>query len=224
MSTSLVYIIGFAMILVGAGFLYLLLRNNEGFRPRDIVEGVGAGLSVLLIISASGLLIVAASAEDSPALTVRDQISAMEDVEMDVPAPEFTFSGLHDGEERTLADYRGKVVLVNFWATWCVPCLTEIPDLNELSDRYRDEGLVVISISDEDAGTLRAFEQQLPMETESMIVPLSIQLPQPFSGALVLRPATFIVDRKGVVRRFLLGARSLEFFESAVDPLLREET
>jgi len=219
MGTGVVIAIGVGMISVGGFFLYFLLRNNEGYRPRDMVEFIGSGLSVLLIASALGLLILAASTNNEAA-TIQEQISAMQDISMEVPAGEFTFTGLRDEVDRTLATYRGKVVLVNFWATWCVPCLSEIPDLNELYLRHRDEGLVVISISDENPAMLKAFEVQLPMVTERMVVPEFIQLPAPFTGAMVVRPTSYIIDREGTVRRYLLGAKTLDFFEAAVRPYL----
>lgn len=220
MGTGFIIAIGVVMVAVGTGFLFLLLRNNEGYRPRDMVEFVGAGLSVLLVVSAIGLLVLAASTGAGVAPTVQEQISAMQDITMEVPAGAFTFTGLDDEVERTLAQYRGKVVVVNFWATWCIPCLTEIPDLNELQTRHKDKGLVVISISDESPDLLKAFEQTLPMKTERMVVPEFIQLPAPFTGAMVVRPTTYIIDREGTVRRYLLGARTLEFFEVAIRPYL----
>ncbi len=220
MGSGVVIALGAGMIAVGGTFLFLLLRNNEGYRPGDMVEFIGAGLSVLLIASAIGLLVLAAAPDQEAGPTVQEQISAMQDITMMVSAGEFTFTGLWDEVDRTLAMYRGKVVLVNFWATWCVPCLTEIPDLNKLYLKYKEDGLVVISISDERPEMLKAFETRLPMDTERMVVPELIQLPAPFTGAMVVRPTSFIIDRDGVVRRYLLGARSLDFFEAAVRPFL----
>ena len=153
-------------------------------------------------------------------VTVQEQISAMQDIKMEVPAGNFDFSSLEGGQKKSLSDYEGKVVVLNFWATWCIPCLTEIPDLNELSSRLKDEGLVVISISDETPDHLNEFVKMLPMDTESMLVPMGIQLPAPFTGALLVRPTTYIIDREGIVRRYLLGPRSLEFFEETVEALL----
>ena len=208
------------MIGVGCGFLYFLLRNNDGYRPKDMVESISAVLSVLLIVSATGLLVLATATSDRVEVTVQEQISAMQDIKMEVPAGNFDFSSLEGGQKKSLSDYEGKVVVLNFWATWCIPCLTEIPDLNELSSRLKDEGLVVISISDETPDHLNEFEKMLPMDTESMLVPMGIQLPAPFTGALLVRPTTYIIDREGIVRRYLLGSRSLEFFEETVEALL----
>ena len=220
MDNSLVVGLGITMILVGAGFLYFLLRNNEGYRPRDVVETISAALSVLLIVSAAGLLMLASTTAERVEATVQEQISAMQDIKMEVEAGSFEFTGLDDGAVRTLEDYRGKVVVLNFWATWCIPCLTEIPDLNRLYGEFKDDGLVVISVSDEEPDHLREFEEMLPMDTESMLVPLGTELPAPFTGAMLVRPTTFIIDRDGIVHRYLLGPRTLEFFQETVGEML----
>jgi thiol-disulfide isomerase/thioredoxin len=69
---------------------------------------------------------------------------------------EFRLTDLH-GKKWALNELRGKVVLVNFWATWCPPCRKEMPDLKALADRFKDQGLVVVAISDESADVLNRF-------------------------------------------------------------------
>jgi hypothetical protein len=86
--------------------------------------------------------------------------------------------------------------------------------------REYPEDLAVISISDEEQGLLQSFQQQLPLESQSRMVPFGSELPQPFTGAFVIRPATFVVDRDGMVRRYLLGARDYDFFKGVVEPLI----
>ncbi|MDP9169877.1 MAG: TlpA family protein disulfide reductase, partial [Acidobacteriota bacterium] len=69
---------------------------------------------------------------------------------------DFTLTDL-DGRDWHLSALRGKVVLVNFWATWCPPCRKEMPDLDELYTRFRSQGLVILAVSDEDAATVKTF-------------------------------------------------------------------
>src|SRR5581483_3699324 len=85
--------------------------------------------------------------------------AAMSQLEKDDEArakANFTLTDL-SGKSWTLRDLRGKVVVVNFWATWCPPCRKEMPDLNALYQRYKDDGLVVLAISDEDAAKVQPF-------------------------------------------------------------------
>ncbi|GKS57085.1 hypothetical protein YTPLAS18_06120 [Nitrospira sp.] len=72
-----------------------------------------------------------------------------------MPAADFTLIDL-DGNTRTLADYKGKVVLLNFWATWCKPCTTEMPAMQSAYDRLKDKGLVVVAVNElEDEARVR---------------------------------------------------------------------
>ncbi len=220
MGTGLVIGMSVMMIFIGVLFLYLLLKGKKAGQPRDQLEVIGAALSGLLVISAIVLMIMATKSSAPRSMALDERPPIIEDITLEVPASNFSFTGLHDDQEYDLSDFRGDVVLINFWATWCVPCLTEIPDLNRLQEKYRDQGLVIVSISDEEKELLLAFEKQLPMVTSRMRFPELIDLPSPFTGALEIRPSSFIIDREGTVRRYLLGARSYDFFERAITPFL----
>jgi peroxiredoxin len=89
-----------------------------------------------------------------PQLAKADQLLAAR--ESEVQKADFTLSDL-SGKSWTLSALRGKVVLVNFWATWCPPCRKEMPDLQALAQRFADQGLVVLSISDEDAAKVAPY-------------------------------------------------------------------
>src|SRR5262249_56908217 len=77
----------------------------------------------------------------------------------DVAAPSFDTVDIF-GKRQRLADYRGQVVLVNIWATWCSVCRDEMPKLNEMYQQRKDKGFVVLGLSDEDVSTQRKFLQQ----------------------------------------------------------------
>jgi thiol-disulfide isomerase/thioredoxin len=212
---------GLGMIAVGAGFLYVLFKDNPARKPRDLMEWTGTVLSVLLIIAATALIAVSRQSEGqaSDGQTTATP-SAFQDMTIEAPAGNFSFTGLDSGAQSDLDAFRGKVVLLNFWATWCAPCLEEIPALNRLQATYGEEGLVVLSVSDEDPEILRAFEVQLPLDTESVYVDFGAELPVPFKGAFDIRPTSFVVDRDGTVRRYILGNRPYDFFETAIQPYL----
>ena len=223
MDSSTVIAMSFVMISVGVIFLWMLFKDNETKRPRDIVEWVGTVLSCLLIVSAVALILVSKKANVQTVVVQQSAgVGDFQDMIMEVPAGDFSFKAVDSDVETSLSDLRGKVVIINFWATWCGPCLAEIPDLNRLQDEFGDEGLVILSVSDEDRFLLQDFENRLELVTESVYVPYDIDLPTPFTGAFIIRPASFVIDREGVVRRYLLGARDYQFFKRADEPLLIE--
>lgn len=125
------------------------------------------------------------------------------------PAPDLPYGRVGDGVEASLGDHRGKVLLVNLWATWCPPCRHELPELDRLQGAYEDRGLVVLHISDEPRELLREF---LATSPTSATHGFAAELPLPEAG----RPTTFVIDRGGVVRSVILGARTFQQFEAEI--------
>lgn len=112
-------------------------------------------------------------------------------------APDFTLKSL-EGSNLRLEEYRGQVVLINFWASWCGPCRQEMPILDRLHQRYEDTGFAVLGVNVEgDAGPA----QQLVNETH-VSFPVLIDEGQKVSEAYDLEamPSTYVVDRDGKVR------------------------
>ena len=131
-------------------------------------------------------------------------------------APDFAFTLLSNRERRQLADYRGKVVLLNIWATWCVPCLKEMPDLDKLQKKFGGADFVVINLSDEGVEVIDRYLSKHPMVTthgrvERREVPEFYQ----FGG---VRPASFLIGARGEVIESIVGAKDLEYFESIMAP------
>lgn len=222
MNSALILAMGVVMIIVGIGFLYLLFRDNENRWPRDTMEWVGSVLSVLLLIFAVALIIISRQqvAADELRGEVAATASAFQDMALEVPAENFEFQHLDTGQTLDIASYRGKVVIVNFWATWCAPCLEELPALNRIQEAYGDEGVRVVAISDEDPATLTTFRESVPLNVDAVFMPFGEELPTPFTGAFDVRPTSYIIDREGTVRRYLLGNRNYGFFEKAIAPYL----
>jgi peroxiredoxin len=106
---------------------------------------------------------------------------------------DFTLTDLH-GMKWTLKELGGKVVLVNFWATWCPPCRKEMPDLDALYKRFKDQGLVILAISDEDAGKVRLFVAQQKITYPILLDP-GRKVNQLFQIEGI--PKSFVYDRTG---------------------------
>jgi peroxiredoxin len=133
------------------------------------------------------------------------------------PAPAFALKDI-TGAPLTLADYRGKVVLIDFWATWCVPCREEIPHFVQLQTKYARRGFSVIGISMDDAPEpVPPFARKYGMNYPVALG--SATLAERYGGVLGL-PVAFVVDRDGRIRYRYDGVTSAQTFETAVVTLL----
>ena len=216
MNTTFAYVLATAMVVVGVAFLLLLLRGNERWKPQGLVQWAGVVLSVLLLGFAGLLATLAWQIDAGPGGTASADVGD--------PAPDFTFVNIDTGDEVALSSFEGNVVVVNFWATWCAPCLNELPALNDLQADFGEQGLTVLTISDEHPETIRYFERdEIALETVSGYIRDPETLPDPFSGMLSGRPMTYIVDREGVLRQIILGERTYDYFASAIAPYLRDD-
>jgi cytochrome c biogenesis protein CcmG/thiol:disulfide interchange protein DsbE len=132
-------------------------------------------------------------------------------------APDFALPQ-PDGPDLRLSSYRGKVVLLDFWATWCDPCREEIPHLVELQQRYGDRGLQVIGVSmDDSADPVRPFYQQFHMNYP--VVMGTAKTGELYGGVLGL-PITFLIDRDGRIYSKHIGATDAAVFEKEIKSLL----
>jgi cytochrome c biogenesis protein CcmG, thiol:disulfide interchange protein DsbE len=119
------------------------------------------------------------------------------------PAPEFTLQGF-DGRALSLADYRGRPLLINFWASYCGPCRIEFPLFKQARDRYAAQGLEILGVvfHDDREDAARAFHREQAATWPAMYDPANA-VGQ--SYRVLALPTTFYVDRSGVVRRVSFG-------------------
>ena len=132
-------------------------------------------------------------------------------------APDFTLP-LLDGGQLRLSSYRGKVVLLDFWATWCVPCRDETPHFVELQKKYGERGLQIIGVSmDDSPDPVHPFSQQFHINYP--IVMGTADVGAAYGGVLGL-PIAFVIDREGHISAKHMGATNAEVFEKDVTALL----
>ena len=135
------------------------------------------------------------------------------------PAPDTEMRTL-EGQPFRLSSLRGRVVLVNFWATWCLPCRAEIPDFNAMQKEYAARGFTVVGVSSHDTPEMiRDFQSVVRQEYQLLVS--GDDAPQQFQTGPG-RPATFILDREGRIRERFIGERDRAAFDSVVKPLLDE--
>lgn len=132
---------------------------------------------------------------------------------------DFTIKDM-DGASVRLSDYKGKVLLVNFWATWCGPCKAELPGLIALHHEYKDKGLVVLGISgDDDAETLKAFASEWKINYPVLVGRDEEELLDAY-GPIFGYPISVIVGRDGAVCARHIGPATKEEFEREIKALL----
>jgi cytochrome c biogenesis protein CcmG, thiol:disulfide interchange protein DsbE len=146
------------------------------------------------IVVVAAALVAACSKPDRP-----ETPPASSRVEVGQPAPAYAATSV-TGDSVSLARLRGKVVLMNVWATWCGPCRQEIPELRALHSAYKDKGLEIVGISVDADGSedaIRAFAHDFKMDYAIWRDPHEVvQTTFKMSGV----PATFLIDRQGVLR------------------------
>ena len=148
-------------------------------------------------------------------------------VQLGSKAPDFTAYTLDSiPKEKTLSDYRGQVLMINVWATWCLPCRVEMPSIEALHKAYAPKGLRVVAVSIDDQGTepaIRAFAKQFGLTFDILHDPKGrITNDYDITGY----PETFIIGNDGVIRKKLMQATDWNSPDARalVDRLLTERT
>ena len=132
---------------------------------------------------------------------------------------DFTVNDMKGAKVR-LADYKGKVILINFWATWCPPCKVEIPGFIELYDQYKDKGFVILGVSgDDDAETLRTFAEEWKINYPMLVGRDEDKLLDAY-GPLYGYPTSVLVGRDGAVCGRHVGPATKEELEREIKALL----
>jgi thiol-disulfide isomerase/thioredoxin len=139
-------------------------------------------------------------------------------IEQAVPAPSWQLQDLN-GKTVHSSDFKGKVVILDFWATWCPPCRAEIPGLVALQKQYGNQGLAVIGASVDEGGADMVGEAAQKLGINYPIVLADDNVQRAFGGITAI-PATFIIDREGRIVKSHLGLVDKDEFENEIKPLL----
>lgn len=173
---------------------------------------VGGGLALIIGVA----VFLQASRGDSPAIP--DEM-ILPPIEVDQPAPELTLFDL-DGNQVSLSDFTGEVVLLNNWATWCPPCREEMPEFQAYYDKYRDRGFQVVAVeAGQPEPEVRRFVEEQGLEFVILLDPENQSLITFQHSTL---PNSFVIDRRGHLRLAWLGSINAPTLEKYVTPLLEE--
>jgi thiol-disulfide isomerase/thioredoxin len=207
----------------GEAFLPGLRQNRNDWEP-SMKKAI---LVIFAVAAVVGITVYAdkatrKSASNAMAGSVQDPGKSI-----GVAAPDFTLKDL-SGKDVSLADYKGKVVLVNFWATWCLPCLGEIPELIVMQQKYGPKGFVILGLAmDEEGKSIVApwvdkqrFDvsgQQLPMNYPIL---LSNDATANKFGGLIGYPTSVLITRDGKQLKRVTGPISADEFSKAIESQL----
>ena len=125
-----------------------------------------------------------------------------------------------DGRKVSLSEFKGKVIILDFWATWCVPCKQEIPDFIKLQEKYGSRGLQVVGISVDDSQTMaKKYATEMKMNYPVLLAEGKddiLKAYEPVKGI----PVSVVIDRKGNIAAHHEGIKALDVFEKEIVPLL----
>lgn len=187
----------------------------------DKLKGYMLQKTVPLLLLGLGLTLIALSGyfilQD---VSTRTDLSIVP-AQVNFPSPKLTLTDIH-GNTRSLSDYRGQVVLVNLWATWCPPCKEEMPTLQAFHEKYKDRGFTIIAINDGDpTPDVLQFVKDYQLTFPVWLDPTYIATEQAFKTLNL--PSSFVLDRDGTVRLSWVGGIESRTLEKYVTPIIKEK-
>ena len=185
---------------------------------------------ILLVVGTVLALIVATYMADKATRVhprVANSVPKNDNPSIGLPAPEVTLKDLN-GKNVSLSDYKGKVVLVNFWATWCEPCRVEIPWLIEMQQKYGPKGFVVLGISMDEEGknVVAPFVEKERFDVNGQKLPMSYQIvigndaAADKFGGLFGYPTSILISRDGKQIKRITGLISYDEITKAIESQL----
>lgn len=191
-------------------FLATLVLAMKDRRRANLSVSAKIGLGIATL----SLLLIVKPAMDGLARSKQARNMAMHDV----PAPTFNSLDIQGAPQR-LADYKGKVVLVSIWATWCEPCRDEMPQLDKLYQSRKGRGFIVLGMSDETIAKQQAFVRQVPVTYPLLTITPGVPA---FYREIAKYPAIFLIDREGNLQPSPNESHGFRGVEEAVDSLVND--
>jgi len=153
----------------------------------------------LIFVAVTVLVIILSLKLNDSAFEFSNQV----DIASGIPAPDFTFPGL-DGKKVSLSNYKGKVVLVNIWATWCPPCVDEMPSMEKLYRKFKGQNFEILAVSIDEPG-LKAVAPF--MKKSNLTFPALIDSEGAIKAVYGITgiPESFIVDQQGILIKKIVG-------------------
>ncbi len=176
--------------------------------PADTARGPRAPLPIRLLPPIAGVVLVLVGlwfvAGDR--LSLPSLLAPSSAPRVGAKAPDFTLNTA-DGKAVKLSDFRGQRVVLNFWATWCPPCRSEMPDVNKVATEYRDQGVVVLAVDQlESPDKVAAFYSEVGIGASPAINTIYDSVGTVAEDYHVTAlPSTFVIDQNGVIRDVTLG-------------------
>jgi thiol-disulfide isomerase/thioredoxin len=125
-----------------------------------------------------------------------------------------------DGRSQSLAQWRGKILVINYWATWCPPCIDEMPMLSALQQRYAARGVQFVGIAVDDAAKVREFAQRTPVAYPLLVGGVeSARITAGLGNAAMAMPFSLVLDRDGELRTAVLGRLDEDALRRLLDQL-----
>lgn len=184
-----------------------------------LATGAALSLALLTIPAVGWFALDAGPNVEAEAVKAEPAELAVCDQDAEPANLDFTLKDMN-GEDVSLMSYQGKVILLNFWATWCGPCKIEIPGFVELQDKYRDQGLVVLGVSiDDPVSKIKPFAEEYNVNYP-MLVGLGREDFQEAYGPIWGLPTSVFISRHGLACRSHLGFATKEQFEEDINALL----
>ena len=156
-------------------------------------------MAVFIFVAVTVLVVILSLKLNDSSFKFSNQVA----IKDNLPAPDFTFPGL-DGKMVSLSDYKGKVVLVNIWATWCPPCVDEMPSMEKLYQKFKGENFEILAVSIDEPG-LKAVAPF--MKKSNLTFPALIDSEGTIKAVYGITgvPESFIIDQQGILIKKIVG-------------------